>query len=69
MHHTDDTPQQAIAADGDRRGFRSDRRWREHPEHLETQARGRGDWYRRFTLRVARVFRETRFDTDDDRTA
>ena len=29
--------------------------WREHPEHLEVQARGRGLWYADFDLRVARV--------------
>ncbi len=31
--------------------------WRSHPEHLETQARGRQEWYDRFELRVARVER------------
>jgi heme-degrading monooxygenase HmoA len=31
--------------------------WREHPEHLDTQARGRADWYDSYELRVARVER------------
>ena len=31
--------------------------WRDHPEHLETQARGRADWYDWYELRVARVER------------
>ena len=31
--------------------------WRAHPEHLETQARGRADWYEWYELRVARVER------------
>ena len=32
-------------------------RWREHPDHLETQARGRTEWYEWYELRVARVGR------------
>lgn len=36
--------------------------WRNHPEHLETQARGRRDWYERYELRVARVERTASFD-------
>ena len=35
--------------------------WRNHPEHLETQARGRRDWYERYELRVARVERTAGF--------
>ena len=31
--------------------------WRAHPEHLETQARGRNHWYEWYELRVARVER------------
>lgn len=31
--------------------------WRAHPDHLETQARGRADWYEWYELRVARVER------------
>ena len=31
--------------------------WREHPEHLDTQAQGRADWYEWYELRVARVER------------
>lgn len=37
------------------------RAWRDHPEHLETQARGRRDWYEWYELRVARVERATGF--------
>lgn len=36
--------------------------WREHPEHLDTQARGRRDWYERYELRVARVGRTASFE-------
>ena len=36
-------------------------RWRDHPEHLETQARGRADWYERYELRIARVERSASF--------
>jgi heme-degrading monooxygenase HmoA len=36
--------------------------WRNHPEHLEAQARGRASWYRRFTIRIARVEREYSFE-------
>ena len=32
-------------------------RWRSHAEHLVAQARGRGEWYSGFELRVARVER------------
>ena len=35
--------------------------WRSHPEHLDTQARGRRDWYARYELRVARVERTASF--------
>jgi heme-degrading monooxygenase HmoA len=35
--------------------------WRNHPEHLDTQARGRQDWYERYELRVARVERVAGF--------
>lgn len=31
--------------------------WRDHPEHLDTQARGRAEWYEWYELRVARVER------------
>ena len=31
--------------------------WRQHAEHLVAQARGRGEWYAGFELRVARVER------------
>jgi heme-degrading monooxygenase HmoA len=33
------------------------RQWREHTEHLVAQQRGRGEWYAKFELRVARVER------------
>ena len=38
------------------------RRWREHAEHLQAQARGRSTWYGRFRLRVCRVERAYDFD-------
>ena len=37
--------------------------WRGHPEHLDTQARGREHWYDRYELRVARVERTSSFRT------
>jgi heme-degrading monooxygenase HmoA len=37
------------------------RAWRDHPEHLAAQARGRADWYRNFTTRVCKVLRESVF--------
>lgn len=42
------------------------RAWREHPEHLEVQARGRRDWYARYDLRVARVTRAKTFSRKVD---
>ncbi len=35
--------------------------WTRHPEHLETQATGRRDWYEWYELRVARVERARSF--------
>ena len=32
-------------------------RWRGHPEHLDTQGRGRQEWYEWYELRVATVER------------
>ena len=29
--------------------------WRKHSEHLVAQQRGREEWYRRYTLRIARL--------------
>lgn len=40
--------------------------WREHPEHLEVQARGRRDWYSRYDLRVAHVARARTFSRGAD---
>ena len=37
------------------------RAWREHPEHLEIQARGRQEWYAHYELRVAHVTRARSF--------
>ncbi|HEC06058.1 MAG TPA: antibiotic biosynthesis monooxygenase [Thiolapillus brandeum] len=39
--------------------------WRRHSEHLEAQQRGREEWYRRYTLRIARVERSKKFDADN----
>ena len=36
-------------------------RWRDHPHHVETQARGREEWYAWYELRVARVERARSF--------
>ncbi len=36
-------------------------RWRTHPEHLDTQAKGRADWYEWYELRVANVQRAASF--------
>lgn len=35
--------------------------WRQHPEHMEAQRRGRKEWYESFTTRVCRVDRESGF--------
>lgn len=35
--------------------------WREHPEHLEVQARGRRDWYAHYDVRIAHVTRASAF--------
>lgn len=35
--------------------------WRQHPEHLEAQRRGREQWYESFTTRVCLVERESKF--------
>jgi heme-degrading monooxygenase HmoA len=36
-------------------------RWRDHPEHLDTQSRGRRDWYEWYELRLGRVERARSF--------
>ncbi len=38
------------------------RRWRDHPEHLETQRRGRDEFYAYYQIRVCSVEREYDFD-------
>lgn len=35
--------------------------WRSHPEHLDTQSRGRSDWYEWYELRVGRIERARSF--------
>lgn len=35
--------------------------WRQHPEHVEAQRRGRQEWYESFTTRICRVERESGF--------
>jgi len=35
--------------------------WRQHPEHLAAQKRGREEWYEGFTTRICRVKKENRF--------
>lgn len=39
-------------------------RWRDHPEHVETRARGRADWYEWYELRVAHVERARSWAVD-----
>jgi len=36
-------------------------RWRDHPEHLDAQSRGRRDWYEWYELRVGQVERARSF--------
>lgn len=36
--------------------------WRQHPEHVEAQRRGREEWYEAFTTRVCLVERESGFN-------
>ncbi len=38
--------------------------WRKQTEHLQAQQRGREKWYRRYTLRIARVEQIKAFDAD-----
>jgi heme-degrading monooxygenase HmoA len=33
------------------------RAWRDHPDHAAIRERGRGEWYREYSLHVARVER------------
>jgi heme-degrading monooxygenase HmoA len=35
--------------------------WREHPEHLQAQRKGRERYYQEYSLLVAEPFRESRF--------
>lgn len=35
--------------------------WRQHPEHIEAQKRGREEWYESFNTRVSLVERESSF--------
>ena len=46
------------------RDLESIRAWKAQAEHREAQRLGRERWYRRFTLRVARVERCASFDAD-----
>ena len=41
------------------------RNWRNHAEHKLARRRGRDQWYRRYTLRVARVERAVDFLADN----
>ena len=57
-----------LAADGERltvvwwRDAESLRRWRELPRHREAQATGRARWYEWYSMDVAEVVRESRFE-------
>lgn len=46
------------------RDLASIRNWREHAEHRLARQRGRDQWYRRYTLRIARVERTVEFHAD-----
>lgn len=41
-------------------------KWRDHAEHRTAQDRGRSDWYRCYTLRIARVEQQRTFTGRDD---
>jgi heme-degrading monooxygenase HmoA len=41
-------------------------KWRDHAEHRVVQDKGRSDWYRSYTLRVARVEHQRAFTGRDD---
>ena len=41
------------------------RAWRRHVEHAAARGRGRGEWYRHFQLRIARVERAYGWDRGD----
>ncbi len=41
--------------------------WRNHPEHREVQARGRGDLFEEYSITVSDVRRSYRFDHADGR--
>lgn len=57
-----------VAEDGERLAlveFESDETlaaWREHPDHRQAQADGRGKWYSEYSLQVCDVIRSSRFD-------
>ena len=38
--------------------------WKQNLEHLQAQAKGREKWYSEYSLRVARVEKEVRFQRD-----
>lgn len=40
------------------------RAWRQHPEHVAAQCRGREEWYASFTTRVCLVERETGYERE-----
>jgi heme-degrading monooxygenase HmoA len=40
--------------------------WKRHAEHLEAQEKGKSTWYRRYSVRIARVEREYEFRRDAD---
>lgn len=37
--------------------------WKANLDHLPAQELGRGKWYKKFAIRIARVERETRFES------
>ncbi len=47
------------------RDLASIRAWRDQAEHSEARRRGRDRWYRRYTVRIARVEHVYAFDAND----
>jgi heme-degrading monooxygenase HmoA len=39
--------------------------WRQHPEHLEAQGKGRRAYYQEYHLQICEVLRESHFDRSD----
>lgn len=42
------------------------RMWKQHAEHTAAREKGRSDWYREYTLRIAKVEKEYSFSNDNN---